>query len=127
MNPIRMDRVESAVRVIIEWIDVFNQHDSGKLGILMAEDVILDASAPAPTGQTYSGKAAVTQYFADVFDKYPQVKMEAEALSGYGTRGILQWNMHLSDSADRPEKQRGITLFSVRDGKILEMQSYVKQ
>jgi len=70
MNPIRMDRVESAVRVIIEWIDVFNLHDSDKLSVLMKEDVILDASAPAPAGQTYSGRTAVTQYLLNTSAKY---------------------------------------------------------
>jgi len=52
----RMSRVESALRVVLEFNEACNRHDVAGMMRLMSDDCILENSGPAPDGAVYSGK-----------------------------------------------------------------------
>ena len=63
MSPIRMSRLESAVRVGLEFNAALNRHDVAGMMQLMSEDCIFETTVPAPDGVMYSGKEVVTQFW----------------------------------------------------------------
>ena len=126
MSPIRMSKLESAVRVVLEFNEAFNRHDVGGMMQLMSEDCSFENTAPAPDGTLYSGKAAVTQFWQDFFHASPQAHIEVEEIFGMGERCILRWSYHWVEQGGQKGHVRGVDLFRVRNGLISEKLSYVK-
>ena len=67
MSPIRMSKVESAIRIVLEFNEAFNRHDMAGMMQLMSEDCVFENMHPAPDGTVYSGKEAITQFWQDFF------------------------------------------------------------
>ena len=59
MSPIRMSKLESAVRVVIEFNEAFNRHDVAGMMNLMSDDCVFEETFPAPDGTVISGKEAI--------------------------------------------------------------------
>ena len=53
MSPIRMSRVESAIRVVLAFNESFNRHDVAGMLKLMSDDCIFESTAPGPDGAVY--------------------------------------------------------------------------
>jgi len=121
-----MSKLESAVRVVLEFNEAFNRHDVGGMMQLMSEDCSFENTAPAPDGTLYSGKAAVTQFWQDFFHASPQAHIEVEEIFGMGERCILRWSYHWVEQGGQKGHVRGVDLFRVRNGLISEKLSYVK-
>jgi ketosteroid isomerase-like protein len=121
-----MSKLESAVRVVLEFNEAFNRHDVEGMMQLMSEDCSFENTAPAPDGTLYSGKAAVTQFWQDFFHASPQAHIEVEEIFGMGERCILRWSYHWVEQGGQKGHVRGVDLFRVRNGLISEKLSYVK-
>jgi predicted SnoaL-like aldol condensation-catalyzing enzyme len=126
MSPIRMERVESAVRVVIAFNEAFNQHDVAGIMQLMSDDCVFENTSPAPDGTRYSGKEAVTQYWQDFFAQSPHAHIKVEELVGLGLRCIMRWRYDWVDQAGISGHVRGVDIFRVQNGLIVEKLSYVK-
>ena len=86
MSPIRMSRLESAIRVVLEFNEAFNRHDVTGMMQLMSDDCVFENTAPAPDGAVYSGKEVVTRFWQDLFRELPHGHIEIEDIFGLGTR-----------------------------------------
>lgn len=126
MSPIRMERVESAVRVVIAFNEAFNQHDIAGMTQLMSDDCVFENTSPAPDGTRYSGKEAVTQYWQDFFAQSPHAHIKVEELVGLGLRCIMRWRYDWVDQAGISGHVRGVDIVRVQNGFIVEKLSYVK-
>jgi len=122
MTPIRMARVETGVRVIIQLIECFNRHDADKMTDLFSENVTLDDFS----GSTNTGRDSVVVFFSEIFQKNPEMILETEELVGYGYRCTLRWNIKQDKKSDVSHCKRGLTLFLVRGDQICEINSYSK-
>ena len=69
MSPIRMSKIEGAIRVVLAFNEAFNRHDVAGMMQLMSDDCVFENTAPAPDGTVYSGKEAVTQFWQDFFSE----------------------------------------------------------
>jgi predicted SnoaL-like aldol condensation-catalyzing enzyme len=126
MSPTRMSRVESAVRIVMEFNDAFNRHDVASMMALMSDDCRFENTSPAPDGTIYSGREAVTQFWREFFDQSPQAHIDIEDIFGLGQRCIMHWRYEWVDAAGQPGHVRGVDIFKVEDGLITEKLSYVK-
>jgi predicted SnoaL-like aldol condensation-catalyzing enzyme len=126
MCPIRMERVESALRVVIAFNEAFNQHDVAGMMQLMSNDCIFENTSPAPDGTRYSGKEAVTQYWQDFFAQSPHAHIKVEEMVGLGLRCIMRWRYDWVDEAGNAGHVRGVDIVRVQNGLIVEKLSYVK-
>lgn len=126
MSPIRMSKLESAIRVVLEFNEAFNRHDVAGMMQLMSEDCIFENTAPAPDGAVYSGKEVVTYFWEEFFRKSPHAHIEIEEIFGFGERCIMRWRYGWVDPAGEKGHVRGVDIFRVRDGSIREKLSYVK-
>ena len=126
MSPARMSKLESAMRLVLEFNEAFNRHDVAGMMQLMSDDCVFENTEPAPDGTVYSGKQAVTQFLHDFFRESPHAHIEIEEIFGLGNRCIMRWRYDWADAAENKGHVRGVDIFQVRDGLISEKLSYVK-
>ena len=126
MSPIRMSRLESATRLILEFNQAFNRHDVAGMMQLMSDDCVFENTKPAPDGAVVSGKEDVTKFWQDFFRESPQAHIEIEEIFGFGERCIMRWRYSWVDKGGEKGHVRGVDIFRVRNGFIHEKLSYVK-
>ena len=126
MSPARMDRVESGIRVVLEFNQAFNHHDVAGMMQLMSDDCVFENTNPTPDGAVYAGKASVTQFWQDFFRDSPQAHIEVEEIFGFGMRCIMRWRYDWVDATGTKGHVRGVDIFQVKKGVISEKLSYVK-
>lgn len=127
MSPIRMSKIETAMRVVLEFNEAFNRHDVPGMMQLMSDDCVFENTDPAPDGTRYSGKEAVTQFWEDFFRQSPNAHIEIEEIFGMGNnRCVMRWRYEWVDTAGNQGHVRGVDIFQVRDGIISKKLSYVK-
>jgi predicted SnoaL-like aldol condensation-catalyzing enzyme len=126
MSPTRMSRIESAVRVVIEFNEAFNRHDVAGMMQFMSDDCVFENTDPAPDGAVFSGKEAVTRFWQDFFRESPHAQIKIEEIFGFGFRCIMRWRYEWVDAEGIKGHVRGIDIFKLKDGSICEKLSYVK-
>jgi ketosteroid isomerase-like protein len=109
-----------AVEVVEAFGTAWANHDlEGALSFL-SEDCVFDATGPAPDGAQHVGPAQIRRAWKTIFDDALS-KFEAEETFEAGDRVVQRWRYTWDGG-----HVRGVDLFKVRDGKILEKLSYVK-
>jgi ketosteroid isomerase-like protein len=126
MSPTRMSRIESAIRVVLEFHAAFNHHDVAGMMQLMSADCVFENTAPAPDGTVYAGKEAITQFWHTFFNESPNAHIDIEDIFGFGERCIMRWKYSWVDGEGKKGHVRGADIFRVLDGSICEKFSYVK-
>lgn len=126
MSPARMTRLETAIRIVLEFNEAFNRHDVAGMMRLMSDDCVFENTNPAPDGTVYSGKDAVTQFWQDFFRESPQAHIEIEEIFSLGLRCVMRWKYTWVDAAGKKGRVRGVDIFKIKDGLISEKLSYVK-
>jgi predicted SnoaL-like aldol condensation-catalyzing enzyme len=126
MSPIRMARLESGVRAVIDFNEAFNRHDVAAMMQLMTDDCVFENTSPAPDGTVYKGKEAVTQFWQDFFRESPNAHIKIEEIFGLGLRCVMRWRYDWEDAAGNKGHVRGVDIFQVKNGLICEKLSYVK-
>jgi len=126
MSPTRMAKLESAMRIVLEFNEAFNRHDVAGMMQLMSDDCVFENTDPAPDGTVYSGKEAVTQFWQDFFRESPHAHIEIEEIFGLGNRCIMRWKYNWIDVEGKKGHVRGVDIFQVKDSLISEKFSYVK-
>jgi predicted SnoaL-like aldol condensation-catalyzing enzyme len=121
-----MSKFETAIRIVIEFNEAFNRHDVAGMMQLMSDDCIFENTDPAPDGTSYSGKAAVTQFWEGFFRDAPQAHIEIEEIFGLGFRCVMRWKYTWVDGSGAQGHVRGVDVFKLKDGLISEKLSYVK-
>lgn len=126
MSPFTMSKIESGIRLVLEFNEAFNRHDVSGMVALMSDDCIFEDSSPAPDGSVYSGKEALTRYYQEFFRESPEAHVKIEDIYGFRDHCIVRWRYSWVDRAGEISHLRGVDIFRVRDGSIIEKLSYVK-
>ncbi len=126
MSPVKMSKIETAMRVVLEFNDAFNRHDVEGMMKLMSEDCVFENTHPAPDGTQYSGKEAVTEFWQDFFRDSPDAHIRVEEVFGLGYRCILRWVYSWTSANGEAGHVRGVDIFRVKNDLIQEKLSYVK-
>lgn len=126
MSPIRMEKLESAIRAVLEFNETFNRHDVAGMMQRMSEGCIFENTAPAPDGTVFKGKEAITQFWRDFFAASPHAHIDIEEIFGYGERCIMRWKYSWEDLEGKKGHIRGADIYRVKHGLIFEKLSYVK-
>ena len=126
MTPARMSKLEASTRIVLEFNEAFNRHDVTGMMQLMSDDCIFENTYPAPDGTMYSGKETVTHFWQDFFRESPQARIEIEEIFGLGERCVMRRRYSWVNVEGKQGHVRGVDIFRVREGSILEKLSYVK-
>jgi len=121
-----MSRIESSIRLVLEFNEALNRHDVPGMMKLMSDDCVFENTAPAPDGTAYTGKEAVTRFWRDFFRESPQAHIEIEEIFGMGLRCVMRWKYQWVDAAGSKGHVRGVDIFQLKEGLISAKFSYVK-
>jgi len=119
MSPIRMSKLETAIRLVLAYQAAFNRHDLAALLQGLSEDCVLESPSPGPQGTRHAGKEAIRSYWEAYFRQQPQESREIEEVFSLGSRCVLRW---CSSSGG----QRGVDIFQVQEHLIREVFIYHK-
>lgn len=126
MSPVRMSRVESAIRVVLKFVEAFNRQDVAGMMQLLSDDCVFESPDPAPDGAVHSGRLALEQFWQAFFRQSPSAHLEIEEAFSFGYRCIVRWKYEWVDKAGAKRHIRGADIFQVRDDLICEKLSYIK-
>jgi limonene-1,2-epoxide hydrolase len=126
MSPARMSKLETSIRVVLEFNEAFNRHDIKAMMQLMSDDCIFENTSPAPDGTMIKGKDAVTQFWEGFFNESPHAHIKIEEIFSLGFRCVMRWKYNRMDASGHNGHVRGVDLFKVTNGLISEKLSYVK-
>lgn len=126
MSPIRMSKLETAIRIVLEFNAAFNRHDVPGMMKLMSDDCVFENTEPAPDGTAYTGQEAVTRFWEDFFRNSPQAHIEIEEIFSLASRCVMRWRYEWVDEAGAKGHVRGVDVFEVTGGLITRKLSYVK-
>jgi len=121
-----MSRIESAIRVVVQYSEAFNRHDAEGILRLLCEDCVLEGSHPPPDGSRCSGREEAAAFWRELFRASPDLSLEVEELFGLGLRCVLRWKRTWTDADGAKRHLRGADVFKVRNGLICEWLSYAK-
>lgn len=126
MSPIRLQRLETAIRTVLDFNEALNRHDVSAMTQLMSDDCIYESPGPAPDGTVYKGKGAITQFWQEQFNHSPSTHYQIEDVFSFGERCILHGKYSGLDTAGGERTIRRVDIFRVRSGLICEQLAYVK-
>jgi ketosteroid isomerase-like protein len=121
-----MSRLESGMRIVLAFHEAFNRHDVAGMMQCMSDDCVFESTYPPPEGTKYSGKQAVAGYWESFFRESPQAHIQLEEIFGLGLRCVGRWRYDWVDAAGAKGHVRGVDIFQVKGGLIVEKLSYVK-
>jgi ketosteroid isomerase-like protein len=107
-----------------EFGAAFGSGDVDAIMALMTDDVVFEATGPAPDGLRYTGAESVREVWVDLFGGTPGARFTTEETFVAGDRGVLRWRFDWE--GDDPGHVRGVDVLRFRDGKVAEKLSYVK-
>ena len=126
MSPIRMSKLESAVRVVLDFNKAFNRRDLAGMMPLLSDDCVFEETFPAPDGTVISGKEAIGELLQNFMRESPNAHIEVEEIFGLGFRCIMRWRYDWIDAEGKQGHVRGVDIIKLKDGFICEKLSYVK-
>ncbi len=126
MSPVRMEKLETSIRLVLAFHEAFNRHDVDGMMQRMSADCVFENTFPAPDGTVYTGKEAVARFWQDFFRQSPQAHIHIEEIFGLGLRCVMRWRYEWVSEDGSQGHVRGVDIFKVQDGLISEKLSYVK-
>jgi len=128
-NPLAWDpsvKEDPMLSLITNFNLAFNRHDIEEMMEMMTEDCLFENTYPPPDGGRFNGKESVKAFWISFFQSSPHAKIEIEEIFESQDRVIQRWVYHWQEPSGINGHIRGVDLFTIRDGLILEKLSYVK-
>ena len=117
----RRETARPSTRTVIDrFNDVFQRHDPSALEALVADDCVLENTAPAPDGARHVGKSACIALWSDIARNLA-LSFELEAVTTRDEHAEIYWRLSYPGGS-----VRGVNLMRVADGRIVEARGYVK-
>jgi ketosteroid isomerase-like protein len=127
MRSLRDDALAASTTETVErFNEAFDGHDVDAVMALMTDDCVFESPYPPPDGVRYEGHEAVRSFWVEFFRSSPGARFEIEELFAAGNRCVARWLYRWVDERGEAGHVRGVDVFRIRDGKVLEKLSYVK-
>ncbi|MGE0811832.1 MAG: nuclear transport factor 2 family protein [Vicinamibacterales bacterium] len=92
---------------------------------LLSDDTVFENTGPAPDGTRLQGRTTVAAFWARWMAANPGAWFETEEAFAAGERCVVRW-IYRKHRDGAPWHLRGVDVFTVRSGRIVEKLSYVK-
>jgi ketosteroid isomerase-like protein len=113
---------EETLALLDRFTEALNAHDLDAVMALVTDDIVFEATSPAPDGTRYLGRAEVAGAWSEMLASTPKANFAVEEQFCAGAdRAVVRWHYDWGDG-----HVRGVDVIKVRDGKICESLGYVK-
>jgi ketosteroid isomerase-like protein len=104
----------------------FGSGDVEAIMALMTDDIVFEATGPAPDGVRHVGAEAVRAVWVELFGGTRDALFTEEESFVAGDRAVLRWVFSWTGEDGSPGHVRGVDVLTFRDGLVAEKLSYVK-
>ena len=126
LSPDDVRQTQRTSETIERFNEVFNRHDVDAIMALMTADCVFENTYPPPDGERFVGAAAVRAFWEQFFAASPHAVITVEDMVACGDRCAQRWVYRWVSADGSPGHVRGVDVFRVRDGLVVEKCSYVK-
>lgn len=126
MSPIKMQKLESGIRLAAELIEKINAHDLDAVMKLFADDCVLEPNSASLSGDVVVGKEKIQEYFKTLFSEHGDIHFSTEEILGFGHRCIVRWKCVWIDKKGVERSLRGVDIIREKNDRIGEILSYSK-
>jgi len=129
MSPVTINKIESALRTALKYVDLFNAQNVEALGSLFTIDCVFEPFISATNFSRTTDLGArdfVITYHLALFKQYPKGKLVVEEAFGLGHRSVLRWKYFFIEG-DAETYLRGVNIFTEKDMLISANYSYAKE
>jgi ketosteroid isomerase-like protein len=116
-----LSETEEATATIERFNDAINRRDLDAAMEQVADDVVFENTSPPPDGERIVGRDAMRAWWAEFLATNPRAHFEPEEIVPVDDRVFVRWRYTWGAG-----HVRGVDLFRVREGLIVEKLAYVK-
>lgn len=113
----------ATLAVVERFLEAFGRRDVDAVMDAMSDDCVFESTEP-PDGRRHCGRAAVRRCREELF-RTPGARFTTEEVAPSGDRATVRWRYSWGEGSGGGHV-RGVDLFTVRDGVVVEKLSYVK-
>ena len=118
---------EVTIEFLQKFADAWNSHDLDTLMECMADECVYEASSGDDVyGTKFTGRTAVSEGFAGVWEMFPDAQWLDAIHFIVGNRGVSEWTFTGTSRDGKKVEVNGCDVFTFRDGKIAVKNSYRK-
>ncbi len=114
------------VQVVLRFTDALNARDLDAMMALLDERCIFDSTYPPPDGARFEGYQELRNFWKDFFRFSIEPRFEIEEIFDAGERVVMRWLYRWGNSPASRGHVRGVDLYKIKNGLIVEKLSYVK-
>lgn len=126
MSPIKMQKLESGIRLVAELIESVNSHRLDDVVKLLDEDCILEPYSSSASGELLVGRVMIRKHFEALFAERDNIHFSTEEILGFGHRCITRWKCTWRDETGMERSLRGVDIIREKNDRISEILSYCK-
>jgi len=121
-----------AKKAIAEAFEAMNRHDLSRFMSGWRDDGVFIYPGEIPASGTFQGKSAVEGWFRNFFEQFPKIQFDVQdicvrnifALTGNNVVAV-HWNIQLTNRDGREGKNSGVTVISIKGGKVLLVKDFI--
>ena len=121
-----------AKKALADAFAALNRHDLSKFMSVWREDGVFVFPGDIPESGTFEGKSAVEAWFRHFFDQFPGIEFDVQDICVRnlfdltGTNlGAVHWNLELTNRQGRVGQNSGVTVVSIRRGKVVRVKDFI--
>jgi ketosteroid isomerase-like protein len=121
-----------AKRAIVGSFDALNRHDLPRFLSGWRDDGVFIYPGEVPESGSFQGKSAVEAWFRRFFEQFPKIRFEIREIcfrNGFDLTGnnvaAVHWDLQLTNREGRTGKNSGVTVVTIRGGKVLAAKDYL--
>ena len=116
----------TTIDLVIRFNDALNAHDVDAMMALMGDACVFENTYPPPDGARLVGEAAVRAFWERFFAGSSGATIEIEEIFACDDRCVMRWTYRWQGADGQPGHVRGVDVYRIRDGLLVEKLSYVK-
>jgi len=121
-----------AKKAIAGAFEAMNRHDLSGFMSGWRDDGVFIYPGEIPASGIFKGKSAVENWFQNFFEQFPKIKFIIQnicvrnifALTGTNVVAV-HWNIQLTNRDGREGQNSGVTVISIKGGKVFEVQDFI--
>jgi len=121
-----------ARKAIAGSFEALNRHDLTTFMSAWRDDGVFIYPGEIPASGTYRGKSAVEGWFRNFLDQFPRIAFDIQdicvrnifAMAGTNVVAV-HWNYQLTNRRGRVGQNSGVTVISIKGGKVVLVKDYI--
>ena len=126
-SSMKMSKLETAIRVVIDFNKAFNGHDVPAMIGLVSDDCVFENPDPFAKAELYKGREELARFGERFFVLHPQATFEIDEIFGFSIHCVMRWSLDSEEIPGVRHRFQGVDLFQIKNALICEKLTYVKK